>query len=139
MKNQLRKAIVPMLMAGCLGMTAGANAEDDAADTVQAAGVSAGMVAVDKETGKLRAPTAEERAALAAGFQKDLARLTKKQRKQPQVRTLPNGATAATVGLSRLEFLVVETNEDGSLSFSHAPIDDDGNVVAPPAPSLPEM
>ena len=139
MNRYIRKAIVPIALVAALGVTAVVHADEGSADQSEATGVSAGMAAVDKNTGKLRSPTTEEREALAKGFQKDLARLARKQKKQPQMRTHDNGATSATVGLSKIRYLVVETNEDGSMSYGHAEMDDDGNIVTDSTASLEEM
>lgn len=89
--------------------------------------------------GNRRQPTAEEVRELAKAFQQDLARLAGKQKGDPNVQTHPNGAVSATIAASKLVFLTVEENDEGSLSYGHTTMDDDGSVVHKPANSQPEM
>lgn len=111
--------------------------ESDAA-TVGGAGVSGSLHFTD-ERGNRRNPTAAEARAAARAFQNDLDRLAGPHKDKPNVRTLPNGAVAATVATSRLTLLTAEENADGTLTYSHPTTDDDGNVSTQPATDLPEM
>lgn len=102
-----------------------------------AAGLSGSLYFTD-ENGNPRNPTAAELITAAEGFEKDMARLMGPQKGTPDVRTLPNGAVAATVPASRMVLLIAVQNEDGTLDVGHAAVDEDGNVVVPPANELPE-
>jgi hypothetical protein len=102
-----------------------------------AAGLSGNLYFTD-ENGNPRNPTAAELITAAEGFEKDMERLMGPQKGKPDVRTLPNGATAATVPASRMVLLIAVQNEDGTLDVRHAAVDEDGNVVVPSANELPE-
>jgi hypothetical protein len=102
------------------------------------AAVSGNLYFTDEE-GNRRQPTAEEVRQAAQAFQKDLARLAGKHKDDPNVQTHPSGAVSATVAVSKLAFLTVEQNEDGSLSFGHATMDEHGNIIPKSATSQPEM
>ena len=120
-------------LAGSPELSDGAAEANQAVDT----GFAASTYFTD-EFGNRRNSTAEERAELSAQFQKDLARLAGKNRGKPNVKQHDNGAVSATVALSKLQFLVVQENSDGSRTFSHAPLDENGNVMLPPVNNLPE-
>lgn len=102
-----------------------------------AAGLSGSLYFTD-ENGNPRNPTAAELITAAEGFEKDMERLMGPQKGKPDVRTLPSGAVAATVPASRMVLLIAVQNEDGTVAVGHAAVDEDGNVVIPPANELPE-
>ncbi|MDH3546060.1 MAG: hypothetical protein OEN22_03125 [Gammaproteobacteria bacterium] len=108
------------------------------AATPTLAGVSAGMHFTDAN-GNPRRPSAEERAELAAAFQKDLARLTRGKNIPSGSKLESNGATSAVVGADNLEFLVVTLDENGDASFGHSSMDEDGRVEIASTNELPEM
>jgi hypothetical protein len=77
-----------------------------------------GMVVVrDPQTGKMRAPTADEMKALRAATPPSAA-LTGRTQAQPQtsVVTRPNGTRAVRVGESHKVFEIVTRGADGKLS-----------------------
>ncbi len=107
-------------------------------DQVAGTGVAGNLLFTD-EQGNPRNPTAEELVVASENFQRDLATLAGKNKGKLNVQTHANGATSATIALSKLAFLIVEENEDGSLSYMHATLDEDGNAIPSIAPSQPEM
>lgn len=117
-----------------------ASTADDADQPVAegTAGFAANMYFTD-ENGNRREPTAAEVKAAAEAFQKDLARLAGKHKGKTRVHKQPNGTVSATVATTHLEFLTVRENEDGTLTFGHSTMDEDGNVSFQPADDLPEM
>jgi hypothetical protein len=70
--------------------------------------------------------------------QQDLARIAGQHKGKHYVTTHPDGSVSATVALSRLEFLIVTENPDGSLSYGHATVDEEGQLSIRPAAGLPE-
>lgn len=82
------------------------------ADTARELPVSvAGMtVFIDPETGKFRAPTAEEAAALTVALQSNFAGRQPRSFREIQ---LDNGGVAIDVGLSQLDFSVATIGPDG--------------------------
>jgi len=135
------RPVAVMLLSAFTGLASQAIAEETSAtatnDRASDSGISASVYFTD-EFGNRRNPTLEERAALSAQFQKDLARIAGKNRGNPNVKQYDNGAVSATVALSKMQFLVVHENPDGSRTFSHAPLDEDGNVALPEASTWPE-
>jgi hypothetical protein len=107
-----------------------------------AAGQSLQVVAIDPATGKVRAPTAAERAAYAKAAQVRQSRvsaLTGQPRtnadavKTARKVTLRNGAKATGMRLpqERMSSVVATRAADGSLTIHH---DDHGAQAAPKAP-----
>ena len=80
------------------------------------------------EFGNRRDATAEERAELAKRFQSDLAKLQGKNKGKLKQTQHANGAVSAPVALSKLQFLTVQENGDGTRSFNHQTMDESGNV-----------
>ena len=121
------------------GFTIQVSAGGKTAETNQT--VDAGLAAktyFTDEFGNRREPTSEELREMSAGFQKDLARLAGKQKGNPNVQHHANGSVSATVGLSKLQYLTVQENPDGSRSYGHGKMDENGNVTLPAANSLSE-
>lgn len=133
--------VAAIAMFAFAGVTTQALAEDTAtgvaSDTISDSGISASTYFTD-EFGNRRNPTDEERAELSARFQKDLAKMMGKNRGNSNVKQHANGSVSATVALSKMQFLVVQENPDGSRTFDHASLDENGNVNLPPVNSLPE-
>lgn len=90
------------------------------------------------ELGNRRQSTAEERALLSAAFQKDLTKMIGKNKGNPNIQEHANGSVSATIALSKLQFLTIRENSDGSRSFSHEQLDENGNVMLPVAKNLAE-
>jgi hypothetical protein len=128
-------AIALTLLAAAAAVQNDVSAPDEAGVV---AGVSAGMHFTDAE-GNLRRPSAEERAELAAAFQKDLVRITRGKNIPRGSKQEPSGAVSAVVGAEKLKFLVVNVDENGQAVFGHASIDENGRVETKPANKLPEM
>jgi hypothetical protein len=100
-------------------------------------GLSANTYFTD-ELGNRRQPTEEERVAMGKGYQKDLARVAGKNKGNPNIQQHTNGAVSATIGLSKMQFLTVQENPDGSRSYAHGKMDENGKVILPKASSLAE-
>jgi hypothetical protein len=90
------------------------------------------VVAIDPETGELRAPTPEELQALST----DARRLLARTGEPTTVETLPNGTKRVRLGPEYHRWSVVRVNPDGTLSFDCVPMT--GVSPAPPAPAAPE-
>ena len=120
-------------LAATPGTSEGAPEENQTVDT----GLSANTYFTD-EFGNRRQPTAEEQAELSAAFQKNLAKMIGKNRGKPNVQEHANGSVSATIALSKLQFLTVQENPDGSRTFGHQQLDENGNVAMPSNNSLPE-
>lgn len=72
----------------------------------------------DPETGEVRAPNAEEAAALAQELGKRGVQLHARSVQPIQVRTLPNGMEAALLGLESVNFSFAQVQEDGTVAFA---------------------
>ena len=101
------------------------------------AGVSASMYFTDAQ-GNRRQPTEEEITRAAKAFQRDLARLAGKHKDKPYTQKRPDGTVSATIAASKLVFLSVQQNDDGTLTYGHTSMKDDGSVSFEPATGLPE-
>jgi hypothetical protein len=102
------------------------------------AGTAAGMHFTD-EHGNARVPTADERAALAAAFQQDLADLTRGKRIPAGKQAARGGAVSAVVGVDKIRFLTVTVDEQGTATFDHATPDENGHIETDTANQWPEM
>ena len=90
------------------------------------------------ENGNRRQPTEAELRQAAEAVQRDLARIAGEHKGKHYVRTRADGTVSATVALSKLQFLTATENPDGTLTFGHVTMDEDGNVSSRPATDLPE-
>jgi hypothetical protein len=106
-------------------------------EEVTNAAVSANMYFTDKN-GKPRNPTAEEIRETARAFQQDLARLAGPHKGKTFVNKRPDGTVSAVVATSQLVFLSAQQEDDGTLTFGHSTVGDDGNLTFEPATDLPE-
>jgi hypothetical protein len=88
--------------------------------------------------GNPRNPTAEEVRKAARAFRQDLARLAGPHEGKTFVKKRPDGTVSAVVATSRLVFLSVQEEEDGTLTFGHSTVGADGNLRFKPATDLPE-
>lgn len=131
-----------LVLTGMFTVATAAQAAE--APQVQAAPRAAGVqVAIDPATGKLREPTAAERAAYSKAFQARQARLSAISG-QPLTNadakttlrkvTLSNGVKATGVRLpqSRMTSLVATRAADGTITIKH------DDAAAPAAPQAPE-
>ena len=100
------------------------------------AGVAASMHFTDGH-GNARTPTAEERTALAAAFQADLAQLTRGKKIPSGSTKHPDGSVSAVVGADKLRFLTVQVDAAGNARFGHSELDADGKIVS--VDDRPEM
>jgi hypothetical protein len=103
------------------------------------------QVAIDPATGRLREPTAEERAALSRAFGAQNVSAAKLSAGQPRTAaeakstfrsvSLDNGVRAKAVRVPQelMSSVVAERQPDGSLSIHH---DDHGVQAAPKAPEV---
>ncbi|UPG94922.1 post-PEP-CTERM-1 domain-containing protein [Luteibacter aegosomatissinici] len=103
------------------------------------------QVAIDPATGRLREPTAEERAALSRAFGVQNVSAAKLSAGQPRTAaeakstfrsvSLDNGVRAKAVRVPQelMSSVVAERQPDGSLSIHH---DDHGVQAAPKAPEV---
>jgi acyl-CoA thioesterase FadM len=103
------------------------------------------QVAIDPATGRLREPTAEERAALSKAFGAQSVSAAKLSAGQPRTAaeakstfrsvSLDNGVRAKAVRVPQelMSSVVAERQPDGSLSIHH---DDHGVQAAPKAPEV---
>lgn len=108
------------------------------ADSLAGTSFAAGMHFTDNQ-GNPRSPTAEERAAIAAAFQADIARLTAAHGMPDSIRHEPSGAISAVVGASKLRYLVVNVDDNAEVTFSHSDMDENGVIEPVPVNELPEM
>lgn len=131
----LRQAVAIAAMAGSLCVAAQANASDStAAPDPQASQLDALRVVVDKKTGKVRAPTEEELAALVAAqnaakqnaAQARVARSATSARapmimpSSKIVQRHENGMVSARMSANTLSALKVETDAEGHAHLVHA-------------------
>lgn len=100
-------------------------------------GVAANMYFTD-EHGNRRQPGADEIRQAVEAFQRDLARLAGKHKDKLYTHTRADGTVSATIGASKLVFLAVQENDDGTLSYGHTTMEGDGTVTFKPATDLPE-
>jgi hypothetical protein len=114
-------AMLAATMALIVGVAAGD--EDRGSGAARAmtpalAGVAAGTHFTDAQ-GNPRVPTVEERAALAAAFQRDLVELTRGKAIPAGSRRERSGAVSAVLGADRLRFLTATVDEAGNVAFAH--------------------
>ena len=137
---------VGLVLTGVFTLAAAVHAAEapksDAPQTVVVQGV---QVAIDPSTGRLREPTAEERAALSKAFGTQGVTASKLSVGQPRTAaeakstfrtvSLGNGihAKAVRVPQELMSSVVAERQPDGTLSVHH----DDAGVQ--PAPKAPEV
>ena len=144
----MKSAIWRLIVAGVLLAAPGVLAEDslkgapasDASKTAPTASLGKAapllIVTVDRETGRLRPATAEERAALAAaGGRRVLGRTGE----ATVVETRSDGSHRARLGPEYFRWSAARVNPDGTLSYDGAP----AGKATPPgarpsAPSAPE-
>jgi hypothetical protein len=108
-------------------------------DKQPSSSLAANLYFTDKD-GNRRNPTAQELITAGEGFQRDLDRIVGKNKKMRDVQTThSNGSTSAVVALSKLSYLVAETDEDGNIVIKHGAADQNGEIVAPASPEWPEM
>ena len=149
---KLRKSPLPVALAIAATMVTAQGVAGEAEDSQPLAPVKAeanseqhssstlaGNLYFTDENGNPRNPTAEELISAGEDFQKDLARIAGNNKSAQVETTHSHGATSAVVALSKLQFLVAETDEDGNLVLNHGALDENGNVVTPSTPELPEM
>jgi hypothetical protein len=92
------------------------------------------IVTVDRETGRLRPATAEERAALAAaGGRRALARTGE----ATQVETRADGSKRARLGPEFFQWSVARIGPDGKVSYDCGPAGKVGAAPSAPAPAAP--
>lgn len=150
--KKFSRARIPVALAIAATMVAAQGVAEDSKDSQapaadaaessseqQPSSTLAGNLYFTDEQGNRRNPTPEELISAGEGFQKDLARIAGKNKGKTVETTHSNGSTSAVVALSKLSFLVAETDEDGNLVLNHGSLDENGNVVTPSAPELPEM
>lgn len=150
--RRIRKSPLPVAfaVAATLVATQGVaedtkDSKDPATDKVaanseqQPSSTLAGNLYFTDENGNPRNPSAEELISAGKDFQKDMARIAGKNKGKHLEKTHSHGATSAVVALSKLSFLVAETDEDGNLELNHGVLDENGNVVISSATELPEM
>ena len=77
--------------------------------------VAGQQVHIDPQTGRIRQPTAQEAAALAASLEQQFG----KRSEGITVFYLPNGAVGAQLNESFMEAMTVTRRPDGSLQFGH--------------------
>lgn len=135
-----------LVLTGMLMVGAAQAADTPSTQTApQVRAIQAGQqVAIDPVTGKLRAPTAAERAAYSKAFQ-DRQNKAALSSGQPRTNadaiktvrkvTLRSGARATGMRLpqERMSSVVAARAADGSISIHH---DDNGAPVAPKAPEV---
>lgn len=130
-------ALAALLVAVIVTASDSSTSADTATPTLS--GVAAGMHFTDAQ-GNARTPTVEERAALAAAFQQDLADLTRGKRIPAGRESVRGGAISAVVGVDKLRLLTVEVDENGEAAFGHASMDETGAVdTNVPDNDWPEM
>jgi len=91
------------------------------------------IVAVDPDTGKVRAPTAAEREALRTGATKALARVAE----PTLVEKLPDGRVRARLGPEHAHYSVARVKPDGTLSKDCVPAGKVDAASSAPAPAAP--
>lgn len=137
---------VGLVLTGVFTLATAAQAaeapKNAAPQTVVVQGV---QVAIDPATGRLREPTAEERAALSKAFGTQNATASRLTAGQPRTAaeakttfrsvSLGNGVRAKAVRVPQelMSSVVAERQPDGSLSVHH---DDHGVQAAPKAPEV---
>jgi hypothetical protein len=129
---------VCLSVAAAAWQSGGAQRNDATTTGSAVQGVSANMHFTD-EQGRPRLPTEAERAALAEAFQADLLELTRGKRIPKGSQSMQTGVERAVVGASHLRFLTVTVDENGSPSYGHSSIDEDGRIAVNQDDSLPEM
>jgi len=116
-----------------------ASSDANVASTMPAlTGASAGMLFIDAD-GMARLPSAEEHAELAAAFQADLADLTRKKKIPSGSKKERSGAVSAVVATRKIQYLVVNVDENGQASFEHSSMNEEGHIDTTPTNELPEM
>lgn len=148
----IRKSPLPVALAIAATLVAAQGVAEDTKDSQplpavkieansdqQPSSTLAGNLYFTDENGNPRNPTAEELISAGEDFQKDLARIAGENKGKPMETTHSHGATSAVVALSKLQFLVAETDEDGNLVVNHGSLDENGNILTPSASELPEM
>jgi hypothetical protein len=112
-----------------------ATSKDAPAGSAAAKAAPAIIVARDPVTGRLRAPTAEERRALMESARRSLALVA-----QPTfVETYPDGSKHAHLGPEFFQWSVVRKNPDGTLTFDCLPTSAvPGALAGSPAPARVE-
>lgn len=128
-------AIALSLLVGVAALQADDPGIDDAATVNHG---DAAMHFTDNK-GNARAPSAAERAELAAAFQADLARLTRGKPVPKGSQTRSNGSVSAVVGTQKMRFLTVTMDEEGNATFGHSSMDEQGHIEPAPASDLAEM
>lgn len=130
MNNLLRLRLVSLCLLAGVGFALPAAADQppqepasDKADTAErestaTTNLSGAKIAVDAATGRFRKPTAEEAQRLAEAMQRFLSDKGRYTENRGAVQHA-NGTTSMVVPLSRLHFMVVKRNDDGSLSVEH--------------------
>jgi len=137
MKYLAGSALALSLVAAFVVLGDSAKSADSTTPTLS--GVAAGMHFTD-EQGNARIPTAEERAALAAAFQKDLADLARGKRMPVGRESVRGGAISTVVGVDKMRFLTVDVDENGDATFGHASMDETGAIdIDTPDNDWPEM
>jgi len=145
MTSRARAQAFGLVLTGVFTLAGAAHAADQAItaapQTVMVQGV---QVAIDPATGRLREPTAAERAALSRAFEVQQSKVSSLSA-QPRTaadavstfRTvnLANGVRAQAVRVPQelMSSVVAERNADGSVSIHH---DDHGVHAAPKAPEV---
>jgi len=148
----VRKSPLPVALAIAATLVAAQGVAEDSKDSqtptanaVESSGEQqpsstlAGNLYFTDEQGNPRNPSAEELISAGEAFQKDLARIAGKNKGKHIETTHSNGATSAVVALSKLSFLVAETDDDGNVVLTHGSLDENGEVVTPSKSELPEM
>jgi len=131
-----------LVLTGALGLTTAAHAADAPAGAPRNVFVQGVQVAIDPATGRLVAPTAEQRAALSKAFQvngRKASSLSARPATAADAKatfrkiSLGNGvrATGVRVPQELMSSVVAERAPDGTLSVHH---DDHGVQAAPKAP-----
>ena len=104
-----------------------ASAASLAADAPAADAAPAMKAAIDRDTGKLRAPTAQEQAAMASAESGSRAELRRAGIRVPETeaealrtqRVHRNGSVSMDVPMSLMSSLVAERDADGNLVIRH--------------------
>ena len=134
-----------LVLTGVFAFAGAVQAADQAVSTApQTVMVQGVQVAIDPATGRLREPTAAERAALAKAFQVQqdkVSALSAQPHTAADARStyrtvnLANGVSAQAVRVPQelMSRIVAERNADGSVSIHH---DDHGVHAAPKAPEV---
>ena len=130
-----------LVLTGAIALAGAAHAADAPKTAPQTVVVQGVQVAIDPSTGRLREPTADERAALSRAFTGSAKVSSLSARPQTaadakstfRTVSLSNGVRARAVRVPQelTSSVVAERAPDGSLSIHH---DDHGVQVAPKAP-----